>query len=196
MYIYPNLLPHEQFHKVLWLRVDDGPWWYYTPMDIIYTIEKSEEFFEYVDEEIRNLVRFLHGRGYATTPSCAGHFHEEDYFNGIYDTIRRQQDKIRNQEVSLTTANQESINPSYQDPSYYIPWGNEKKFIEEVTKYQTKGVLGIIDRDKKIYKAALTNNISTERDKDITLLYEPSTNKERKKEGWDRIGGVIVDAIA
>ena len=72
-------------------------------MDIIFTIETNEEFFEHVDDEIRSLVRLLHKRGYATTPSCAGHFHEEEYFNGIYSILKEQQDKIRNHDVSLTT---------------------------------------------------------------------------------------------
>lgn len=196
MYIYPNLLPHKQFHKVQWLRVDDGPWWYYSPKQMIYRVEESKEFFEYVDEEIRNLVRFLHGRGYATTPSCAGHFYEREHFNNIYNLLKKQQDKIRNSSVVLTSPNQETINPRYQDPSYYIPWSNEEEFLGEVIRYQTKGVLGIIEGDKKIYKAALANDLAVERDKDITLLFEPSREREKKKEGWDKIGGVIVDAIA
>ena len=195
MYIYPNFLSVEQFHRVVWLQVDDGPWWYYTPQEVIYTVQTDKKFFSKVDKDIRNLVKFLHGRGYATTPSCAGHFRKPSYYAKVYTELLKEQDKIRGEGVRLTDSNQKLVNACYQDTGYYLPWPSKEKFVEQAMEEQTKGILGIQDPDKLIYKAAHTNNITCVREKDITLLIEFSKQVNRKKEGWDRIGEVIVDAI-
>mgnify|MGYP006266981551 CR=1 FL=1 len=195
MYIYPNFLSVEQFHRVVWVQVDNGPWWYYTPQEVVYTLQTSKKFFDSVDKDIRNLVKFLHGRGYITTPSCAGHLRKPSHYAKVYSQLVKDQEKIRTEGVKITNVNQEVIQPSYQDSGYYIPWPSKEKFIKEALEEQTKGILGIIDPDKKIYKAAKANNITCVRDNNITLLMEYSREMSRKKEGWDRIGEVIVDAI-
>ena len=187
MDIYCDFIQPEHFHRVVWLQVDNGEWWYYTPKSVTYLIQSSDEFFEKVDDGIRDLVKLLHRNGYATTPSCTGHFRSADHYEAIYDILKQDQIKIQSQEVVLTNANQEIVTSRYQDPKYYMPWLSKEQFVEEALKNQTKGILGIVDPGEIIYKAAITNNMSCLRDSDITLLMEYSTVVEEKTAGWDNI---------
>ena len=173
--ISPDLIPHTQFHKGIWLLSPSRPHWYYfmkkaTPHEV-----SNNDFLESVDKPLRELVKFLHHKGIKTTPSCAGHHKSEKNFEKIYDALKSDKSHIRNGGLKLKDIETGEFY-LYCDKKYVLPW-NRETFLHDVLSYQRNGIIGIIIGKKlKIKRRILSLNIKgvTIRDKDPIIFISTS----------------------
>src|SRR5690242_20563429 len=101
MKITPALIPHEHFHKGIWLQPVDLPCWYYFMKMKNENDIKNKDFLDSVDAPLKELVSFLHQRGLKTTPSCSGHHKSAKNFEKIYDVLEKDKEEIRNEGLEL-----------------------------------------------------------------------------------------------
>src|SRR5204862_7330019 len=101
MKITPEFIPHEQFHKGIWLQPVNRPSWYYFMKMKSTNDIKNEDFMESVDAPLKELVSFLYQRDIKTTPSCSGHHKSEMNFEEIYDALEKDKEEIRNNGLQL-----------------------------------------------------------------------------------------------
>ncbi len=137
----PNLIPHNSFHKGAWLLSLEKPdWYYFLPKKNTGAI-KNKGFLKTVDRPLRSLVRYLHRKGIKTTPSCSGHHFSERNLEKIYDNLEHDKAAIQNGGLHLKDVETGKIY-LFSDKDYLLPWSRQE-FIEQLTIYQQKGVIGI-----------------------------------------------------
>lgn len=183
MRLYPDLIPHEKFHKGIWLSTPKTPWYYFLTTKRDYQLPNNSYFYMNVDENLKPIVHLLHKNNIPTTPSCSGHFYSKDYYSPTYDSLVSNQKLINNNGVVF---NDEETGKKYfyQNKNYNLPW-NKKEFLDKIYNYQTKGVIGIKDQNKDIY-----NNLeipNTIHDDGITIILTSCKNKKDCTNTWKGI---------
>src|SRR5687767_137326 len=93
--ITPAFIPHELFHKGIWLLSLKRPLWYYFMERHTEHTIRYRHFFESIDQPLKELVNFLHSRGVPTTPSCAGHHKSALNFHKTFDALESDCEEIR-----------------------------------------------------------------------------------------------------
>ncbi|MBA3704900.1 MAG: hypothetical protein H0W84_03065 [Bacteroidetes bacterium] len=101
----------------------------------------NDYFMESVDASLKELINFLHSNGIKTTPSCAGHNENEKYFEKIFDTLEKDKEEIRNCGLQLKDIQSGEIY-LFENKEYMLPW-IKKDFLQNVSKYQKNGIIGI-----------------------------------------------------
>jgi hypothetical protein len=187
--ITPELIPHSEFHSGSWLLSVKRPDWYYFMRKKNYNTINNEKFITTVDKPLRRLVRYLHKRGIKTTPSCSGHHIRERSLEKIYDSLENDAKDIRNTMLILKDVETDHYY-FYSDESYSLPWTKEE-FIDQVSVYQQKGVLGIrLGNRKKMRNALLNMKIEgariEERDA-IVFFFTDEDNQGDNRHLWKRI---------
>jgi len=183
MKIKSDLIPHNQFHKGLWLQTEKSPWYFFYETPREYHLPKSNSFYKTVDESLLDLVKLFHSKSIPTTPSCSGHIQPLMHYAKLFNTIKSAQNDIRNNGVEL-------MNPEtnrkffYKNPNYSLPW-NKEEFLLNMENYQKKGVLGFIDKDDLHEK--LNNLTPVEHDNGVTLILTNSNDEESISKNWDEI---------
>lgn len=184
MKISPELIPHDQFYKGIWLLSVKRPEWYY-----FMELENKNEitnghFMETVDEPLKELVSFLHSIGIKTTPSCAGHHKSEKNFKKIYDALEKDKDEIKKEGLQLKDIQSGEIY-IYKNKTYDLPW-NKKQFLSKVSKYQGNGVIGIrLDGDEKIEFLKLSiPGVKIVEEKGIVFIYTDEKTTEEINGKW------------
>ncbi|MCE3260111.1 MAG: hypothetical protein K0S12_1752 [Bacteroidetes bacterium] len=149
MKITPALIPHSEFHTGSWLQNSENPGWYYFSKRKNKNIILNDGFIESVDEPLRDLVTFLHSRNIKTTPSCAGHYISDRDLSKIYDTLEEDQEHICGKGLHFKDVESNRLY-FYKDQDYTLPWTRDK-FLDEISIYQHRGVLGMrLGNRKKI----------------------------------------------
>jgi hypothetical protein len=101
----------------------------------------NDEFMESVDPPLRDLVEFLHQRNITTTPSCSGHCKSERNFAKLWDDLKADEADVRQNGLVMKEI-ESGERFLFRDPAYQLPWTKET-FIDRVTDYQQKGILGL-----------------------------------------------------
>lgn len=194
--LYPDLIPQNKFHYGNWLKSDNG-WYYFQPIKRENLIPINKNFYYTVDEPLIEIVEYLHNLSIPTTPSCSGHFNDLKFNLDLYDRIYKDQAIIKNKKLKLYNPenNKKFI---YSNPNFKLPW-DKNKFLNEIFNYQHKGVIGIIDDQKKIYNFLLKKipdniksiEIKYDNNKNTTLILTyPETNLELLY-NWKSITNII-----
>jgi hypothetical protein len=154
MKISPDLIPHHQFHKGLWLLSPRrSGWYYFAKRSNPFTI-KSKSFIKSVDGSLRKLVKFLHRNKITTTPCCAGHHIKEKKLDKIYTSLEKDKAEIQGRGLKLKDV-QTGDTFLYRNKNYNLPW-RRKTFIKKLNTYQRHGIIGLkLGKFKKVKEQIL-----------------------------------------
>jgi hypothetical protein len=180
--ITPEIIPHNQFHKGIWLLPVERPTWYYFMKKKNENNIKNENFIQSVDSPLRELVTFLHNKKIKTTPSCSGHSLSRKKFEKIYSNLEKDKKEVRQDGLKLKDIERGKIY-LYKNASYTLPW-RKKDFIREVRRNQKKGLIGMRLKNKEKKRQILNLNIpgiETKEKNDVIFI---STNSNRK---WGKV---------
>jgi hypothetical protein len=142
MKLTPAIIPPEHLHEGGWLRSDlPHAWYYFVKKPRHATRSTDSAFMRTVDKPLRPLVRLLHGRGIATTPSCSGHVLGPAQLHAIYVTLQQEARAIRRDGLQLCDVETGGCRV-HADEKYKLPW-SEALFARKVRRNQRLGVLGM-----------------------------------------------------
>ncbi len=189
MRITADLIPHSQFHKGIWLQSAEKADWYYfmkkqNPNTIL-----SKAFIKSVDKPLKELVSYLHRKNIKTTPSCSGHHISERNLEKIFNSLQEDADKIRSDGLKLKDIQTGELY-FFINKNYSLPWPKEY-FIEKLTLYQRKGVLGMRLGNRKkakeqILKICIKGVRMRERDS-IVFIFTNENLKGYSNNTWKEI---------
>ena len=195
--ITPELIPHSEFHTGIWLLSPNRPDWYYFLKKRNHNSIRDKRFLSSVDRPLRKLVRFLHTRGIKTTPSCSGHHIRERSLEKIYDALEKDSQEIRSIGLNLKDVETGQIY-FYNDKKYQLPWSREE-FVEKVSVYQQKGVIGLRPgKRKKVKKQLLKLQIdgATFRERDgVIFIFTNEDNKGDNRKTWKQITRAVMKVV-
>jgi hypothetical protein len=185
--ISPGFVPHEQFHKYKWLSPKSGndKWYYRIPSMGIHQIPDNPEFYDTLDADLSEAVKFLHKNGVPTTPSCSGHFNEKKVYEDLWVGLSESCSCIRKDGLDL-------INPEngktyfYKNPNFQIPF-NKSHFVNQSIQHGKMGVLGMVDASDKFYNKLMKANIpntQTIKDGQVTLFLTSPNSESELEECW------------
>jgi hypothetical protein len=187
MKLQSDLIPHEKFHKGFWLKTEQCPWFFFYEAPREYKIPKNKNFYSTLDDDLKNLVIHLHSKNIPTTPSCSGHIKDDNHYSDVYDKLAKTSKEIRGSGVEL-------MNPEtnkkffYHNPTYKLPL-KKNDFLEELRKYQRKGVLGFVDNQNLYHK--LKHEIPVDRYDDVTLIMTEGKTQNQISRNWKNIEKII-----
>lgn len=185
--VTPEFIPHDQFHKGIWLQSVKRPGWYYFMEKENENIITNEQFLQSVDGPLKELVSFLHQRGIRTTPSCAGHHKSEGNFEAIYDQLMQDTKDIRNGGLELKDV-ETGERYVYSEKNYTLPWSRES-FIAGVLDYQAGGVIGIrvAGREKEKLLQLRLPGVEVKEKDSIVFIFTGEDPAENIAEKWRKI---------
>ena len=188
MTITPDLIPHTEFHTGIWLLSTRRPEWYYFMKKKNVNHISAPAFIKTVDRPLRGLVKFLHKHGIKTTPSCSGHHIRERDLDTIYSALEKDRTEIINEVLRLKDVETGEIY-FYRDKNYQLPWMRQE-FIDRVSIYQQKGVIGLrLDHHEeekaRLLKLKISGITIEERD-GIVFLFTDGENKGDNQHIWRR----------
>lgn len=191
MKLQSDLIPHEKFHKGIWLKTNKCPWFFFYETPRKYNLPSDYKFYQTVDDDLKTLVKFLHSKNIPTTPSCSGHVQDEKHYGKIFDSLNNTTQDIKSQGINLS--NPESGRKFfYKNPKYSLPFSREE-FIDELKDYQKKGVLGFVDKVGLYEK--LSNKIPVINDEGITLVLTKGKDSDTISKNWKAIERIIRNSI-
>ena len=187
--VSPDFVPHEDFYKYKWLlpKGKKSKWYYAKESDGIYQLPSNDGFIETVDPELREAVGCLHEMGIPTTPSCSGHFYNEDYYESIHNDLIAECHEINSDGLELLNPETgESI--IVRDPNYTVPW-NKKSFIERGMGHGHIGTIGVYDPSGSIISAVRENQPGCSQileDGNLMLFITNPKTEDELKEAWGK----------
>lgn len=185
----PDLIPHEKFHTGIWLLSVQRPEWYYFMKKKNQNVIKDKSFLKSVDRPLRKLVKNLHERGIKTTPSCSGHHISERNLEKIYDALEKDREDILHSGIQLKDVETGKLY-FFKNEHYSLPW-TRQKFIDRVSIYQQKGVIGLrLGNRKKIRSRVLEliiDGVTIEEKDSIVFIFTNEDNKGDNRRTWRKI---------
>ena len=124
---------------------DDELWYYHGDRESI-SLPENPDFEDTVDPDLKPLVEFLHLRRIPTTPSCSGHFPDEDHFKKIWRKLTLEKDLIRTKGLPLEDV-ETGEKVLFKDPEYELPWEAFSEFFTKKSEHAKGGYLGMWVRD-------------------------------------------------
>lgn len=193
MKISSDLIPHNKFHKGEWYK-SQSQWYYFNECEQEYKLPTSKIFYQGIDPQLLPILKYLHSKNIPTTPSCEGHFYNRKYYKKLYAKLCKDAELIKTVGIILE---KEDYTHHYIDPNYIIPW-TESEFLQQVSTYQTNGVLGFVDNYKEYYnilEKQQTESIQISHDNSITLIQVQSTDNARMCASWNIVKSLIYNVI-
>lgn len=187
--IYPDFIPHSDFHKGYWLNINEpNPWYYFFPTIRTYTLPTDSNFYKTLDSDLKKTVILLHQNKIPTTPSCSGHFFSPEHYARIYERLKNNARKIAVEGVILENP-ETGAKYFYKNAEYKLPWSSEY-FVDKSLDYQKTGVLGFVDPNQDLAKI-VPLEFRIKQDGDITIMLEISENEEKRKLKWNKLCKVL-----
>jgi len=192
--ISPDFIPHENFHMYKWLapKLGKNKWYYQQKSNGILTASTHRKFGETLDPLIKESVLEFNRRGIPTTPSCSGHFNDEEYYRVIYDGLEEELGEIRSSGILLVDP-ETGKEIFFKDPDYILPWTKES-FTEKAREHGKIGVLGFHDPEMKYYNMLENGRIPHSqimRDGDISIFITSPNNQDELLECWNNFTSVL-----
>jgi hypothetical protein len=131
----------------------------------------------------------LHSKKIPTTPSCSGHIKSDEHYDKIYKNLVHTKNLIKKDGVEL-------LNPEtnrkffYKNQNYKLPYTKDE-FLRKLRKYQTKGVLGIVD-DGTIFEK-LKGKTPIKKSDNITLIMTEGKTPKEISNKWKEIEKILKD---
>ena len=182
MKLNPELIPHNKFHKGIWLTTPNLDWYYFINKDREFSIPQSKGFNKTLDPFIIPVVNYLHSNSIPTTPSCSGHFYDGKKYANVYDGLDENRKLINSSGIKMKDC-ETGTRYFYKNEKYKLPW-KKNDFIDQVLEYQKKGVLGLYDPRNYFYNTLPIDNFETIKDDNITLYVGNFINERECKESW------------
>jgi hypothetical protein len=180
------MIPHDRFHLGSWLRSTEHPTWYYFSEKRNPNKITNRSFLSSVDGPLRELVEFLHKKNIRTTPSCAGHHIGERHLEKIYSGIEKDACIICDEGLRLEDIETGEIHYCCEK-NYVLPW-NKEEFVEKLSLYQQKGVIGLhLTNKSKLTQKILEldiEGVSTEKKNSILLIYANGNREGDNRSEW------------
>lgn len=189
MKLYTELIPHKYFHKGIWLSTNSVPWYFFSPQDRQFKIPTNNKFYDTVDEPLLPIVKLLHKNGIPTTPSCSGHFRDIDEYSDIYDSLINAGKRIKKDSVVLKD-DENNKKYYYRNKKFILPWDKDE-FLDKIGKYQKKGVIGFVDKDKSIFNDLDGGDYNLINNDGNTIIITESNNKKELLDKWKNINNII-----
>lgn len=180
-----NLIPHEHFHKGVWLNNKSIPWYFFHQTNRNYEIPKNQDFYKTLDKPLKMVTKLLHNNGIPTTPSCSGHIKSENFYKDVYKSLKNAERKIRNDYMIFTDV-ENGKNYLYKNKNYKLPW-SEEDFLKKIKEYQKIGVIGLVDDNEYFYDNLSGGNYELIHDDGITILKLKSENPKGCDKNWESI---------
>jgi hypothetical protein len=201
MIITPALIPHADFHTGTWLLPVKRAEWYYFMNKKSRNSITNKNFLKSVDKPLRSLVRWLHKKGFKTTPSCAGHHISERNLAKIYLGLKEDREEIRNGGLQLKDIESGKLY-LYRNGNYNLPW-NKECFVNEVIEYQKTGVIGLRLGNRKKIKAKVFQALEkfspevSVREKGSVIFIFTNEDKTRNhnSDTWKKITRTLKSAL-
>ena len=152
-----TLVPHQSFHKFDWYKSEHTPWYFHEYTDKVNVLSTGENFIESVDIILRPLVQILHSKNIRTTPSCSGHFYVKEHYDEIFSKLHLQAKLIREKGVEFTNV-ETGEKRFYHNPEYLLCY-NREEFIDIVSDYSKRGIIGFEDPLSFYYIKLMENPI-------------------------------------
>jgi hypothetical protein len=191
--ITPEIIQHDQFHKGTWFLPVNRPVWYYFMKSRNKNIIRNRTFLKTVDEPVRELVRFLHSKGFKTTPSCAGHYHARDQYEKIFNSLKKDEKEIKNGGLKLKQV-ESGETFIYKENGYSLPF-DKAAFIKEVRAIQRNGLIGIrFGNNRRIKRKVMQLDIEGVRIEDrdgVVCIHTSETNPRSNEWIWKKITSEI-----
>jgi hypothetical protein len=160
----PAMVPRRAFAFSRWYR-GQGPWYYHRVqrMEVSVARELPPNVQAELDPPLRPLCQLLHDYGLATTPSCAGHFHGDDYFRQVWEALRCEAEAIRAEGLVVRDA-ENGRGYRFLDPGYRLPWSDGASFRTQAQAQQRAGYVGaLVSGDHGQLAAALQTAVEHRR---------------------------------
>jgi hypothetical protein len=189
MILNSELIPHENFHKGFWLKTKSCPWFFFYESPREFKLPNNREFYNSLDEDLKGIVMNLHSKKIPTTPSCSGHIKSDEHYDKIYKNLVHTKNLIKKDGVEL-------LNPEtnrkffYKNQNYKLPYTKDE-FLRKLRKYQTKGVLGIVD-DGTIFEK-LKGKTPIKKSDNITLIMTEGKTPKEISNKWKEIEKILKD---
>ena len=87
MILNSDFIPHENFHKGFWLKTEKCQWFFFYESPREFNLPNNKNFYNTLDEDLKDIVIGLHSKNIPTTPSCSGHIKNDDHYEKIFKTI-------------------------------------------------------------------------------------------------------------
>ncbi len=192
--ISAGFVPHEEFHRYKWLHPEktDTKWYYRVPAKGGLTIPRNPNFYSTLDPEIHDVVKRLHAGGIATTPSCSGHFHDKKIYEDLFMGLSETREMIQDKGIFLIDPEDER-EYFYKNKHYKLPW-EKTEFVNRSIEHGMRGVLGMHDPSKKIFRrleSADISNSEIKRDGEITVFLTLPQREFEMKESWKAFNEVF-----
>jgi hypothetical protein len=197
--ITPDLIPHSEFHKGIWLLSAKRPSWYYFKKQKNRNRKiTNRNFIASVDPPLKKLVSFLHKRGITTTPSCSGHNMRDRNFEIIFPDLEKDEEEIKAEGLEMKDVETgESF--LFKDPTYHLPWTKEE-FVNALSLYQHKGVLGIRTGNRRKLsdrlQAIRIDGVRIIKEPGVLLIFTNEENQHEIEETWRQVTKAVVQCIA
>jgi hypothetical protein len=135
-----GLLDRDRFAASCWYR-GHGPWYYHRQCPLGRTVSRQCRY-ELIDPDLREFCRWLHARGFGTTPSCQGHFYSRGYFRNAWHVLNLERDLIRRDGLPVRDAITSDLY-LFQADDFELPWNDGEAFCDAAMAQQGGGYLGI-----------------------------------------------------
>jgi hypothetical protein len=141
--VTPDFIPHSKFHRASWYHEPDRCEWYWCGLPRTkWHLDQDDDFYSTLDKPLIGVVKYLHDRGLATTPSCAGHIQDKSFYESRWDSLKSQEQRAKTSGIKLYNPETEH-ELSYKNPDYKLPWPRDK-FVDIGMKHGKYGCLGIV----------------------------------------------------
>lgn len=182
----PDFIPHESFHKFSWVKPQESEWYYSIERTTPIEIPKTRKFYDTLDDELREGVKILHRKGIPTTPSCAGHFNPDSFYNKIYKSLCTEEEEIRGKGIRMKDP-ETNKSYEYKDPNYRIPW-DSNSFLEIAKEHGKKGIIGIVDPSSEIQRVLMESperGCQITKNGNLTFYITSPKNEKELKSSWE-----------
>jgi hypothetical protein len=117
--------------------------WYYHRRRGDDEIVTNWKFYQLVDPDLRHICHLLNQAGLGTTPSCQGHFYEQQRFEHIWQVLTRERDLIRGDGL-IVKDSETDRERLFKQSDYALEWRDFGAFFAEAAGHQGTGYLGVL----------------------------------------------------
>lgn len=197
MEITPEIIPHNEFHRGVWFLPVVRPLWYYFKKGNNQNNIHNPEFLKSVDEQVRELVSFLHDKGIKTTPSCAGHFRNKKNYEKIFNSLEKDEKEIKSNGLKLQQVENGNIH-YYKNKDYTLPF-NRNAFFKKINEIQQRGTLGLrLGNNQKIKNRVLKlkiDSVDFKTHDGIVFIRTFGNNEKNNERIWKKITSEIKNIL-
>lgn len=183
MKLNPDFIPHDEFHKGHWIKSPKCEWFFFLETPRKYGLPTSKNFYNTVDEGLKDLVKFLHKKEIPTSPSCTGHIEGKEKNSNIFESLTNLSPIIK-KSGSIMVNPETSERFFYKNPKFSLPFSREE-FLEKINEYQKWGVIGLVDKENLYEK--LDNVLPVNKVDDLVLIFTKGDSQDKINKNWSEI---------